>query len=44
MVNTKSRQFRGILLYRLKYRESDMLVKFMTATAGKKNVSSSQSD
>ncbi|ETO40875.1 DNA recombination and repair protein RecO [Fructilactobacillus florum 8D] len=36
MVNTKSRQFRGILLYRLKYRESDMLVKFMTATAGKK--------
>ncbi|WP_413627361.1 DNA repair protein RecO [Fructilactobacillus vespulae] len=34
MVNTKSRPFHGILLYRQNYREHDMLVKFFTAEAG----------
>ncbi|WP_289847005.1 DNA repair protein RecO [Fructilactobacillus ixorae] len=36
MVNTKSRPFHGILIYRQNYREHDMLVKFFTAEAGKK--------
>ncbi|USS86601.1 DNA repair protein RecO [Fructilactobacillus cliffordii] len=36
MVNTRSRPFHGILLYRQNYREHDMLVKFFTAEAGKK--------
>ncbi|POH07612.1 DNA repair protein RecO [Fructilactobacillus lindneri] len=36
MVNTKSKSFHGILLYRKNYRERDMLVKFFTAEAGKK--------
>ncbi|CAJ2235193.1 DNA repair protein RecO [Fructilactobacillus sanfranciscensis] len=36
MVNTKSKPFHGILIYRKNYRENDMLVKFFTAEAGKK--------